>query len=298
MAGFALPTVLISSTIMLVVLMVSVSSTAAVRVSLAAQYYNSIAKNAADAGAVYAKSCLKANANTPTWTNPLTPYTDCSGNPIAGPNCTDDANIPTAACSVTFNTVDNIRSTFSVVRPSVDAFGKATEVVSVGTVDLLRKSGGNSWRKYNQNTKMIIADPIAQILVVGGGGAGAPNLSGGGGAGGFLEGTFTMTSGTITPVTVGAGGLHSGNVALKGGDSVFGVFTTVGGGKGSQRDTLNDAAGSGGSGGGACGYSTMNGLVPNGGAGTSGQGYSGGGGYGNIVDFGATSAGGGGGGAG
>jgi len=80
--GFALPTVLIASVVLLTVLAVSVSATAAIRTSLKTQYYAQMAQVAGEAGVAYAKACLAANGNVPQWTNekPLKPSTDCAGN--------------------------------------------------------------------------------------------------------------------------------------------------------------------------------------------------------------------------
>lgn len=84
--GFALPTVLIASVILLTVLAVAVSATAAVRTTLKNQYYEQLAQTAGEAGVAYAKACLAASGNVPQWTDakPLTPTTDCSGNNIYG----------------------------------------------------------------------------------------------------------------------------------------------------------------------------------------------------------------------
>jgi len=85
--GFALPTVLIASIVMLSVLAVSVSSVAAVRTSLKTQYYEQLAKEAGEAGVAYANACLSKNKNVPLWSDakPLTPATDCAGNVLLSP---------------------------------------------------------------------------------------------------------------------------------------------------------------------------------------------------------------------
>ena len=80
--AFALPTVLIASVVLLMVLAISVTATVAVRTGLKNQYYVQLAQVAGEAGTAMAKACLAANANVPLWTDakPLTPATDCSGN--------------------------------------------------------------------------------------------------------------------------------------------------------------------------------------------------------------------------
>ena len=107
--GFALPTVLIVSIVMLTVLVSAVASTAGVRASLTAQYYNQLQQTASDAGTAYAKACLAANNGVPMWDNPtygtagkyLMPNTDCTGTQLTGFTC------PTGSvdsrCSVSVN---------------------------------------------------------------------------------------------------------------------------------------------------------------------------------------------------
>jgi len=152
--GFALPTVLVASIIMLTVLLVSIASTASVRVVLSAQFYNQLAQNAGDAGVAYAKSCLAANGGVPMtgWTDstPLKPDTDCNGVQLA--SC---PLLPTtAAChSVALN--ENVASTFSVGVPVI--VNGASEIRSVGSTNLLRTSNSTAWRQYKQTSHEGVA---------------------------------------------------------------------------------------------------------------------------------------------
>ena len=137
--GFALPTILIASVVMLTVLLVSVTSTTAVRTAMFNQYYSQLAQAAGEAGVEYAKACLQANANVPAWTNakPLMPNTDCSGN-VQG------------AYSAYVTTSGNVRSGFSLSAPTLDANGKAKTLPNSGYVEITRTSNGSVWRRYNQ----------------------------------------------------------------------------------------------------------------------------------------------------
>jgi hypothetical protein len=137
--GFALPTVLIASVVLLTVLAVSVTATAAVRTSLKTQYYTQLAQAAGEAGVAYAKACLAESENTPEWddANPLRPNTDCSGTVISG---ADD----------TVMTNGNIRSKFSVGLPTLDSDGKALTIPNNGFVEVIRTSNGSVWRTYTQ----------------------------------------------------------------------------------------------------------------------------------------------------
>jgi hypothetical protein len=120
--------------------------------------------------------------------------------------------------------------------------------------------------------------PLAvEYLVVAGGGGG--QNYGGGGAGGLLTGLDPVPNGQTLLVTVGAGG-SGGAGPTSGSNSVFGLFTTTGGGYPSA-----NAASTGGSGAGAGDWSYVGaqgiaGQGNKGGNGAQGDGYSGGGGGG------------------
>jgi hypothetical protein len=127
-----------------------------------------------------------------------------------------------------------------------------------------------------------------EVLVIGGGGTGGGHLGGGGGAGGMtFNRSYSVTSGTNIPVTVGAGGaaVAAYGTSNPGSNSVFGSITATGGGGAGSWD--GHAAKSGGSGGGGCTGSTGAGsnshTGPNdsrntnlGGRGITGQGFPGG----------------------
>ena len=154
--GFALPTILISSIVMLIVLLVSVSSTTAVRTAMKNQYYAQLAQVAGEAGITYAEACLNASpGGVPTWSNaqPLQSNTDCSG--VETVDCSaaplDDL------CSVTRN--GNVRSNFSIGMPPVDANGKAKTLPNTGFVEILRTSNGAVWRRYEQKSVPTTAVP-------------------------------------------------------------------------------------------------------------------------------------------
>lgn len=93
------------------------------------------------------------------------------------------------------------------------------------------------------------------VLAVGGGGSGGGGLGGGGGGGGMLIERFNGIRGT-NPVSVGAGGVHSGYHSASGGPSeVFGLYA-AGGGGGGWSDQESDMSGGlpGGCGGGGAGW--------------------------------------------
>jgi len=137
-----------------------------------------------------------------------------------------------------------------------------------------------------------------EYLVVGGGGSlGTTGIhyGGGGGAGGLLTATSHGVYPAAYTITVGAGGAASGTNS--GANSVFDIFTGIGGGKGGNAGQGGDGnsvpfkGSDGGSGGGGGGN---DGPKRTGGAGVSGQGFAGG----TKAGTGNAEAGGGGGGAG
>jgi hypothetical protein len=234
--GFALPTILISSIVMLTVLLFSVSSTTAIRDSVQNQYYQQLAQTAGEAGVAYAEACLNANGGVPQWSNasPLQPNTDCSGTPLV--SCpTTSTN---ALCSVSLN--GNVRASFSIGLPPIES------------PSVLVVAGGGA----------------------GGTSAASSGGGGGGGAGGYLyNGSYALSTGTY-PVTVGAGGSAATTANAQGGNgsnSTFGSLNTVGGGGGGGSQGPGAAVGGSGGGAGYLSYTYQAGA-----AGTTGQGNSGG----------------------
>lgn len=141
--GFALPTVVVSSLILMMVLAGMLSTTSSTRVALEEQYYNQLSREAAEAGQIKAAACI-AQTGTPAWTDakPLMPNTDCSGNVLAA--C--PANV--ADCYIA--TSGNIRTYFSIGAATVLSNGRAQYSVSAYT-QLTRPSSGLVWKSF-QNT--------------------------------------------------------------------------------------------------------------------------------------------------
>ncbi|HET8884165.1 MAG TPA: hypothetical protein VFM68_01705 [Candidatus Saccharimonadales bacterium] len=139
--GFALPTILIVSIVMLIVLLSAVTATSSIRVALSDQYYNQLAQEAAESGIARANNCLQRNGYIPQWgANHLYPNTSCSG----GSPCTSSSS-----CYVLSS--DNIRTTFEVEAPVNE--GTSQNVSVIGTVQLLRSAGGAVWKTYTHTLK-------------------------------------------------------------------------------------------------------------------------------------------------
>lgn len=263
LSGFALPTILIASIIMLSVLLVSVASTVAMRVSLSAQTYNQLAGNAGDAGLVYAKACLDASGGVPTWTdaNPLTPSTDCSGNQLPGFTCPDGT--ADSRCAVTVNG------------------GAIAQVLVVGGGGggggTIAGGGGGGGLIYNSTFSFT---PQAYTVTVGFGGTGATGYNTAGQVGG--KGGDSIFS-SLTAYGSGGGGGWDGYPPSSGGSGGGGAGnvnnppttnsgTTGVAGQGNNGGNGSSVDGWGGGGGGA-GAVGVNGTNGAGGAGGVGKQY-------------------------
>lgn len=75
--AFTLPVVVVSSVVMLSVLVLALQMVSGTSKALRDQYYNQIAREAAEAGAVYASNCILSGVFTTTLD--ITPATNCSG---------------------------------------------------------------------------------------------------------------------------------------------------------------------------------------------------------------------------
>ncbi len=136
--GFALPTVLIVSVILLMLLVTGMSATVAVQNGLRDQHYTRLAELASDAGNAFATACFTQNGNQITWSdaNPLRPNTDCSGN--------IDSDLSAYVLDQ-----DNIR-TYFVVDSSMQAKGYAEGV---------RSSTNLAWRVWTSGSASAVAVP-------------------------------------------------------------------------------------------------------------------------------------------
>ena len=144
--GFALPTILIASFVMLLVLTSTMASVTATTTSLRNQSVNMLAKEAADSGVAFARACLIENGGVVTWSdaNPLRPNTDCTG----GPACSDSPS-----CFIHQST--NLHTTFMV--PAADALYDSTySVQAEATAELLRSSTQLPWRTFNAQNNAVI----------------------------------------------------------------------------------------------------------------------------------------------
>ncbi|OYX41871.1 hypothetical protein B7Y94_04435 [Candidatus Saccharibacteria bacterium 32-49-12] len=240
--GFALPTVLIASVVLMAVLALAVTATTSVRTSLKNQYYSQLAKVAGEAGVEYAKACLEANNNAVTWTvsKPLTPGTDCYGN--------------------------------SNVQASVDALivaggGGGGRVAGGG--------GGGGGVKIVKNMSIAVQN---YSVVVGGGGAYASSTTatGGTGANSSFNGVTSngggggaSFSGTLSGRNGGSGGGASGSLNSPMNQSGTGIDGQGFGGGSGYPNSGCTASGGGGGGAGSAGLDGSPSRGGNGGPGVA-----------------------------
>lgn len=228
--GFALPTVLIASVVMLIVLSVAVSSVASVRTTLKTQYYEQLAKAAGEAGVAYAKACLAKNGNKPLWTDakPLRPSTDCAGNPQ--------------------------------LNPEVQVL-----VVAGGGGGGHNHGGGGGGGGVVTDDDFTVSGGQSYTVVVGGGGAGATSggnaggrggnssfaglltAQGGGGGGGRIA-TNNVSQASSGGSGGGGAGTIDGATGLPGGGAVGTNGQGFAGGNGSSDATAGNGGGGGGAG--------------------------------------------------
>ncbi len=143
--GFALPTVLITSLAMMIVLLVALTASSSVTASLREQYYSMAVNEAAEAGLSYAQACLSSNS-TGTWANNLAPNTDCNGTVVSGQ-------------SEFIIDKSDIKTTFSVPPPTGTG---AKRLTATGTFKLFRQSqaSGASVRSQSTSLNKVVGRPI------------------------------------------------------------------------------------------------------------------------------------------
>lgn len=131
--GFVLPTVVISSVMLLMILLAGLQLANAVSNSLMEQYYNQLAREAAEAGAVRMNECVNQGYDTNVGGG-VQPGTDCAGNGTPG----------------YIYATEKLRSTFTGKYVSNT---NPRRVDTVGTVELLRKSNGAVYKTYTYNSR-------------------------------------------------------------------------------------------------------------------------------------------------
>ncbi len=255
--GFALPTVLIASVVMLTILAISVSSVATIRTALKAQYYEQLAKTAGEAGVAYAKACLAQSGNVPLWTDtkPLTPATDCAGNVVLSPAV---QILVAAGGGGGGGSLGGGGGGGGVVANEAYAVTPKQYNIQVGNGGSAGNAGGTAGNNGGNSSITPASGPEVAVTAIGGGGGGArqgadsaaPAKNGGSGGGG--GGTLTSAGGLPAQGGTGTSGQGFAGGAASSGPSM----ANAGGG-----------GGAGGPGGAATGTASGQGVSGNGGTG-------------------------------
>lgn len=287
--GFALPTVLIASIVMLIVLLVSVGSTSTVRTAILNQYYSQLAQAAGDAGVAYAQACMNANGGEALWTDakPLTPSSDCSGNSAASPSA---RVLVVAGGGGGGSDMGGGGGGGGVLSNDSYTLGVQSYPVTVGTGGAGAPPGVSQVRGTSGGNSVF-----GTMTAIGGGGGGSEyannnsppaNGGSGGGSAGCLQ--TTISTGTAGQGYAGAyggcyypggGGGAGGPGATNPGNGGPGIMNDIlgtpyywgGGGGGSGYTKFGGNGGIGGGGGGAIGITTGGAGLNNGSPGTNGN---------------------------
>ncbi len=233
--GFALPTVLIASVVMLIIMATSVTSVVSIRTAIKSQYYEQLARAAGEAGVAYAKACLAKNGNVPQWTDakPLTPSTDCAGNQLLQPQA---QVLVVAGGGGGGGWLGGGGGGGGVVSNNAFSVSNQVYTVTVGAAGGAGAAGATGGTGGNS--------VFGSITALGGGGGGgriadnsvsaaATGGSGGGGAG-------TIDGATTQPAAGANGTAGQGN---KGGNGSSGASSGNGGGGGGASSLGGDANG-------------------------------------------------------
>ena len=145
--GFALPSILIASVVMMIVLVVAASGISTTRTALSDSHYNRLARQAAESGAIHAQECAFNSGTVAEWSSAtnsqLRPGTGCKG----GSQCA------VASCYVLFD--GSLRSTYSVGAPTTNADGSMIVTVR-GVTQLLRVSDNSVWKEYEYVQRTLV----------------------------------------------------------------------------------------------------------------------------------------------
>lgn len=146
--GFALPTILIASVVMLLVLTTAITSIVSTRNAIQDEYYTQLAKEAAESAIDHAKACIYQNNVSPSWSG-----TSDSQKLRPGVGCSGGSPCSTASCYII--STGSLRTTYEVGTPSTDATG-VIQVPVVGITQRLRSSNQDVWKEYRQTQNAIV----------------------------------------------------------------------------------------------------------------------------------------------
>lgn len=151
--GFVLPTVLVLSIVLLTLGLSVFQLTSTIARSLTDQYWQKVARQAAQAGTSYMSACVDQGLSSSTWPTSITQNDTCLGIPLSTPqpsiftNTTDTNPVP-----------NPYRSSFTIYKPTLGADGIPKARV-VGTVSILNTAGTTTIRSYTYEMVSLINGP-------------------------------------------------------------------------------------------------------------------------------------------
>jgi alpha-tubulin suppressor-like RCC1 family protein len=125
------------------------------------QYYDQLAREAAESGLAKAQGCLQQSASIPTWTNakPLRPWTNCNGDAYGSETCPDVAATNTkSVCGVLVSS--GIRTSFSVGLPTTSTSG-VQSLSATSAVYLIRTTDSTIRRTINGSAGASVGANVA-----------------------------------------------------------------------------------------------------------------------------------------
>lgn len=135
--GFVLPTVVVSSIVLMTVLLAALQLASSSAAALRDQYYNTLAREAAEAGAVFMGECMKERYFDTTKT--VRPGTDCLG-------------VSRGSMSTVYRS-GNLQTTF---EGSYKMIGQNRVAIVVGKSQLRRPDGSGPYKQYEYTAKQHI----------------------------------------------------------------------------------------------------------------------------------------------
>lgn len=165
--AFVMPAIMIVGTVLFIVLVYAINMTLSARGIITTSRNQILARQAAESGIAYARSCIVQNNRVVTWTDekPLRPNTDCRGDVIIKPDG--------SAMSPYLLSTNTYRSSFTVKPSDVDDTYKT--VAAQGFLDFLNKSNGSVYHTYDYKlsayikTDVTFSDIVFGSLYVGSG---------------------------------------------------------------------------------------------------------------------------------
>ncbi len=155
-SGFALPTILIASVVMLIVLLSAIQTVAVTKLSVSDAYYNQLAIEAAESGLMHAAACIRVETNINYNANWLG---SADGRLDTGDNCNGVAIGGAIRTVISQTNPQRLESSYQV-DPPINNTDNPMTLTATGTVRLLKKSDGSEWRSYTATRRMSLSRGI------------------------------------------------------------------------------------------------------------------------------------------